>query len=80
LNVIPPICPDGDFFHVGGTALINDFFMKIMADGTPAVTTFDMFLRRRPSEMPAARAHAIGNANHAKAEVLFEYLRDHVLE
>lgn len=79
LNVVPPICPDGDWFYEGGSALINEFLMRIMANRTPAISTLEAFLRRRPSEMPAARAHAIGNANMTKAEVLFEFLRDQVL-
>ncbi|MGQ0736172.1 MAG: SGNH/GDSL hydrolase family protein [Acidobacteriota bacterium] len=78
LNIVPPICPDGDFFYEGTTRLMNDFLMRILADGTPAVSSLDAFLRRRPSQMPAARAHAIGNANMTKAEVLFDYVREAV--
>jgi hypothetical protein len=33
----------------------------------------------RPSQMPNARAHAIGNANAVKATVLCTYLRDRLL-
>jgi hypothetical protein len=29
--------------------------------------------------MPLASGHSLGNANAVKADVLFEYLRDHVL-
>jgi hypothetical protein len=79
LNMVPPICSDGDFFYEGGTRGFNDFLMRYMSDGMPAVSTVDAFLRRRPSEMPAARGHAIGNANMTKAEVLFDYLSREVL-
>jgi GDSL-like lipase/acylhydrolase family protein len=79
LNVVPPICPEGDAFYEGGARVFNDFLMGIVGDGAPAVSTLDAFLHRRPSQMPAARAHAIGNSNMTKAEVLFDYLRDSVL-
>jgi hypothetical protein len=79
VNDVPPICPDGDVFYDGGSKAIDDFYLRVMGDGTPAVSTYDAFLHVRPSQMPNARAHAIGNANVVKAEVLFEFLRDRVL-
>jgi hypothetical protein len=79
LNVIPPVCPDQEHFYDGGVAQENALFLRIMGEGTPAVSAYDAFLHRLPAEMPMAVAHAIGNANHTKAEVLFEYLRDHLL-
>lgn len=79
LNDVPPICPDGDVFYDGGSKSIDDFYLRIMSNGTPAVSSFDEFLHTRPSQMPNATAHAIGNANVVKAQVLFEYLRDRVL-
>lgn len=80
LQLVAPKCPDGDFFFDGGgTRRFNDFLMAIIADGLPAVSTLDAFLHRRPSQMPGARQHAIGNANMTKAEVLFDYLRSSVL-
>ena len=53
----------------------NGFFLSILGDGTPAVSVFDAFLHRRPSQMPYAAAHAIGNSNLTKAETLFGYLK-----
>jgi hypothetical protein len=50
-----------------------------MSDGTPAVSVHDALLHVRPSQMPAINGHSIGNSNVVKADVLFEYLRDHVL-
>jgi len=79
LNVVPPICPNRDWFYEGSSRVVTDFLMRFVADGTPAVSTLDAFLHRRPSQMPYARAHAIGNANMTKAEVLFEFLRSEVL-
>jgi GDSL-like Lipase/Acylhydrolase family len=79
LNIVPPVCPNRDWFYEGNSRVVNDFLMNIVADGTPAVSALDAFLRRRPSQMPYARAHAIGNTNMTKAEVLFDYLRREVL-
>lgn len=74
LNLIPPVCPDGDFFY-DGKSIEHDYFVKLFGDGTPAVSAYPAFLRVKPSEMPLAEAHAIGNANQLKAEVLFDYLK-----
>jgi len=79
LNEIPPVCPDGEIFYDGGSSQENEFLLRIMGDGTPALSVHDAFLHRRPSQMPNATAHAIGNSNLTKAEALFEYLRDHLL-
>jgi hypothetical protein len=74
LNVVPPVCPDRDFFYDGGSSILNRFFLGILGNGTPALSVFDTFLHRRPSQMPYARGHAIGNSNATKAEALFLYL------
>ena len=79
VNGVPPVCPDGDVFYDGGSKAIDDVFLRVMNDGTPAVSSYDAFLHVRPSQMPNARAHAIGNANLVKADVLFEFLRERVL-
>ena len=76
MNVIPVVCPDADFFYDGGVGVENNLFMSVVSDGTPAVSTFEAFLHRRPSQMPYAQAHAIGNSNATKAETLFAYLRE----
>ena len=39
----------------------------------------DAFRHMRPSQMPLAAGHSIGNSNDVKAEVLFTFLKDHVL-
>src|SRR5262249_21324089 len=79
LNVAPPVCPDGgsDMFYAGGTSALNAFYLSMMDGGTPAVSTYEAFLHVRPSQMPHASAHAIGNTNSLKAEVLLDYLRQH---
>ena len=53
--------------------------MRILRDGTPAVSSYDAFLHMRPSQMPNAAGHSIGNANVVKGNVLFEFLCGSVL-
>jgi hypothetical protein len=79
LNIVPAICQGGDYFYEGGSRLYNDFFAEIIGKGLPTVSALDGFLHRRPSQMPLARTHAIGNSNMTKAEILFQFLRDSVL-
>ena len=79
LNVIPPTCPDGDVYYDGGTEAINALYLETLSDGTPAVSCYDAFRHMRPSQMPLASGHAIGNSNDVKAETLFTFLRDRVL-
>ncbi len=74
LNVIPPVCPDGDFFY-DAKSIEHEAFVKLFSDGTPVVSAYPAFLHVKPSEMPLAEAHAIGNANQLKAEVLFDFLK-----
>jgi hypothetical protein len=78
-SVAPRECRDRDVFFDGGSAALNRFYMRYLSDGTPAVSAYDAFRRLRPSQMPSASGHALGNANAVKADVLFEYLRDRVL-
>src|SRR5262249_8195102 len=37
VNDVPPVCPDGDVFYDGGSKAIDDFYLQILGDGTPAV-------------------------------------------
>ena len=79
LNDVPPVCPDGDVFYDGGSKAIDDLYLRLMSEGTPAVSSYDAFLHVRPSQMPNASGHSLGNSNVVKADVLFDYLRDRVL-
>ena len=74
LNLIPPVCPDGDFFY-DGKSIEHEYFVQLFGNGTPALRAYPAFLHVKPSEMPRAEAHAIGNANQLKAEVLFDHLQ-----
>ncbi len=78
LNLVPPVCPDGDFFY-DGKSIEHQYFVRLFSEGrTPTVSAYPAFLHVRPSQMPRAEAHAIGNANQLKAETLFNYLRAHL--
>ena len=80
VNIAPLGCPTADVFYDGGSSRLNDFFLTTLgADGTPVVSAYDAFLHVRPSQMPDAGGHAVGNANVVKAEALFAYLRDVLL-
>ena len=79
VNDVPPICPDGDVFYDGGSSAIDAFYLQILGEGTPAVSCYKAFLHVRPSQMPNATAHAVGNANVVKADALFEYLQQRIL-
>jgi lysophospholipase L1-like esterase len=77
-NQAPPVCPDGDVFYDGGTLAVDRFLLSVMGEGTSAVSSYDAFLHVRPSQMPNASAHSLGNSNVVKAAVLFEFLRERV--
>jgi GDSL-like lipase/acylhydrolase family protein len=82
-NDAPPSCtvvePATDFFYDGGSSLFDRLYLRILGDGTPAVSSYDAFLHTRPSQMPIAAGHSIGNSNVVKADVLFRFLKDDVL-
>ncbi|OLE80609.1 MAG: hypothetical protein AUF76_14465 [Acidobacteria bacterium 13_1_20CM_2_65_9] len=79
VNDTPPVCPDGDVFYDGGSKAIDDLYLRVLGEETPAATSYDAFLHVRPSQMPNATGHSIGNSNVVKADALFDFLRDRVL-
>jgi hypothetical protein len=79
INMAPNECPGEDRYFDGGALEDSDALQRIVGDGTPATSSVRAFLRYRPSEMPLASGHAIGNANRVKADALFEYLSTTVL-
>jgi hypothetical protein len=81
-NDVPPTCgtdAETDFFYDGGSKAFDNLYLSILGDDTPAVSVYDEFLHVRPSQMPNASGHSIGNSNVVKADVLFGFLRDSVL-
>jgi hypothetical protein len=79
VSTAPEICPEDDLFFDGGSRAWNDFFLRELSQDTPAISTYDAVLHYRPSQMPQAKAHALGNVNRVKADLLFAFLRDHML-
>jgi hypothetical protein len=82
VNDAPPICRDTattDLFYDGGSSAVDELYVRILGEGTPVVSSYDAFLHMRPSQMPNAAGHSLGNANAVKADVLFGFLRDRVL-
>jgi hypothetical protein len=74
LNAAPNICQSDDLFVSGIAKARDDYEREVMSAGTPAVSSHDAFLDYRPSDMPLAGGHSIGNSNAVKAGVLFNFL------
>lgn len=79
VNMAPNICEGQDRFYNGGALQDDDAILDVLGDGTPAVSSTRAFLHHRPSQMPLASGHSLGNANRVKADVLFAYLSTRVL-
>jgi hypothetical protein len=79
INMAPRICPDSDRYHDGGSLSDDEALTEILSAGTPVASSTRAFLHYRPSQMPAASGHSLGNANRVKAEALFDVLRERVL-
>jgi GDSL-like lipase/acylhydrolase family protein len=79
INTAPEICAADDLFFDGGSRAWNEFFVTELARDVPAVSTYDAFMNYRPSQVPEAKGHALGNANRVKADVLFDFLVSAVL-
>jgi len=82
VNSAPAKCRtglDGEFFYDGGTRSVDQYYLKILGEGTPAVSSFERFMHTRPDQMPDADEHSIGNSNAVKADVLFEFLQQRIL-
>lgn len=79
VNMAPIVCRGADRFFDGGRLADDAALLEMLGRDTPAVSSTRAFLQYRPSQMPAAGDHALGNSNAVKADVLFRYLRDRVL-
>jgi len=79
VNMAPKICPGADRFYDAGALSESDALLDVLGDGVPAVSSAREFLHDRPSQMPAAGGHSVGNANVVKADVLFRVLSDRML-
>jgi hypothetical protein len=79
INMAPEVCQASDRFFDGGSLEFDEVLRSVLGQGTPVVSSVRDFLNLRPSQMPGASAHAVGNANRVKADALFEFLHRHVL-
>jgi hypothetical protein len=74
VNGAPDVCEGADRFFDAGSIAWHDAIEDELGRGTPVVSSVRAFLHYRPSQMPLADGHSIGNANRVKAEVLFDFL------
>ena len=79
VNMAPVVCEVADRFIDGGRIADEEALLEVLGRGTPAVSSLRAFFRYRPSQMPAAGGHAIGNSNLVKAETLAAFLQEQVL-
>lgn len=79
LNMEPARCPEADRYIDGGVLEDEAALIDVMGKGTPVRGTARAYLPYRPSQMPGAGGHAVGNANRVKADALFEFVRDELL-
>lgn len=79
INMAPNECPEGDRYFDGGAFEDEAALRTILENGTPVGSSVRALLAYRPSQMPGASGHSIGNANLVKARALFEFLRRDVL-
>jgi hypothetical protein len=77
VNMAPNICADQDRFYDAGALAEDTVLLEVLGNQSPAVSSTRAYLHHRPSQMPGAYGHSVGNANRVKADVLFEYLKTH---
>lgn len=76
INIAPDACIKDDLFYDGPTKDVNAYFLRVLGAVRPAVSSYDAFSRYRPSQMPLAAGHSLGNSNAVKADTLFGFLTD----
>ncbi len=79
INMAPWVCEVSDRFVDGGRVADDDALLEVLGRGTPAISVTRAFFHYRPSQMPAAGGHAIGNSNVVKAETLAAFLETQIL-
>ena len=56
--------------------VVNQDSASLLKLRSDVIRSVREFLHYRPSQMPLADAHSIGNPNRVKADVLFSFLKD----
>ena len=77
VNNAPGTC--GDLFDRRKGYVLNAYFLRTLGNGAFATSSYDAFVRYRPSEMPLAGGHSIGNSSLVKARTLAEFLEQQLL-
>lgn len=78
LNTAPDVCEGADRFYDAGAVAWSDAIEEQLGRGTPVVSSAREFLHYRPSQMPNADGHSLGNSNRVKADVLFRFVQRQV--
>jgi len=76
VNMAPEVCQASDRFFDGGSLAFNDVITGVLGKDVPVTSSIRAYLPLRPSQMPGASGHSVGNANRVKADVLFDFLRE----
>ena len=79
INMAPAVCENADRFIDEGRLADDEALLDVLGRDTPAVSSTRAFFQYRPSQMPAAGGHAIGNSNLVKAETLAGFLEQQIL-
>lgn len=79
INMAPQECAGADRFVDLGSGADDAALQDVLGRDTPVVSSWREFLYYRPSQMPAASGHSLGNANLVKARAIFDFLRDGLL-
>jgi hypothetical protein len=79
INMAPWVCESADRFVDDGRVADDDALIEVLGQGTPVVSSTRAFFHYRPSQMPAAGGHAVGNSNLVKAETLAAFLKEQIL-
>ncbi len=79
INGAPKACKGDDRFYDAGSFDEDALLMELLGNGTPVVSSLREYLHYRPSQMPGAGGHSVGNANRVKADVLSAFLQSRVL-
>jgi len=79
VNAAPNQCQKPDRFYDGDMKLINDIFVNRLSEGgTLVVSSYEEFKKYRPSQMPMANWHSLGNTNWVKASLLFDVVQGYL--
>lgn len=79
INMAPPPCANADRFEQADALDDDAALREVLGNGVPVTSSTRAFLHYRPSQMPGAGGHSVGNANRVKADVLFTFLHRDVL-